>query len=87
MLGIRIALARKRMGISQAQLAKRLHISPSAVGMYEQGRREPPADVLVALSAELDVSIDYLLTGKDHHKPEPDPTLQLLEALFSAMRE
>ena len=63
MLGSRIAVQRRRKGLSQAELARRVHISASAVGMYEQGRREPSFDILIALSRELDVSTDYLLTG------------------------
>jgi len=54
------------MGISQTQLAKRLHISTGAIGMYEQGRRTPSADILVGISKELGVSVDYLLMGKDY---------------------
>lgn len=64
MLGTRIASLRGRLGWSQAELARRLNISPSAVGMYEQGRREPSVDMLVALSRTLGVSMDFLLTGQ-----------------------
>ena len=64
MLGSRIASLRQNKGLSQAQLAKRLHISASAVGMYEQGRREPSVEILIALSRELEVSLDYLLSGR-----------------------
>lgn len=64
MLGLRIAMLRRQRGLSQAELARRLHISASAVGMYEQGRREPSLDIVVALAEELDVSTDFLLTGK-----------------------
>ena len=53
MLGERIALLRRGKGWNQAELARHLHISTSAVGMYEQGRREP----------SLEGSADYLLTG------------------------
>ena len=49
---------------SQAELAQRLHISPSTVDMYEQGRREPFIDALVAVSKEFGVTIDHLFTGK-----------------------
>ena len=63
MLSRQIESLRRKMGWSQAELAHRLHISPSAVGMYEQGRREPSIEVLVALSKEFDVTIDYLVTG------------------------
>ena len=64
MLGARIAALRRSRGWSQAQLAHRLKISPSGVGMYEQGRREPPAELLVAMAEEFGVSTDFLLTGK-----------------------
>ena len=63
MLGKRITALRKQAGLSQAELAKRVNVSASAIGMYEQGRREPPIDILVAMSNEFDVSIDYLITG------------------------
>jgi transcriptional regulator with XRE-family HTH domain len=64
MLNKQIELLRHKKGWSQAELAQRLHISPSTVGMYEQGRREPSIDVLVSMSEEFGVTIDYLVTGK-----------------------
>ena len=64
MLGSRIAALRRQAGFSQAELAQRLRISASAVGMYEQGRREPAADLLVAMAEVFGVSVDYLLTGR-----------------------
>lgn len=64
MLGLRIAILRRQQGLSQAELARRPHISASAVGMYEQGRREPSLDILVAMAEELGVSTDFLLTGE-----------------------
>ena len=64
MVGQRIAALRRSRGWSQAQLADLLQISPSTLGMYEQGRREPGGAILVALSENFGVSTDYLLTGK-----------------------
>lgn len=63
MLGPRIALLRRGMGWSQGDLARHLQVSPSAIGMYEQGRREPSAEMLVTLARVFDVTVDYLLTG------------------------
>ena len=63
MMGARIAALRRDAGWSQAELGKRLRVSASAVGMYEQGRREPSADTLVTLSRTFGVTVDYLLTG------------------------
>lgn len=64
MLGQRISILRRRAGLSQSELARRLQISASAMGMYEQGRREPSMDTLVAIAEQLQVSTDFLLTGK-----------------------
>lgn len=63
MLGERICMLRRRQGWSQAELAGQLCISPSTVGMYEQGRREPSLAGAVDLSRAFGVSVDYLLTG------------------------
>ncbi len=50
MLGARIAALRRQSGMSQQQLAAYLDVSSSAVGMYEQGRREPSAILLVQMA-------------------------------------
>ncbi len=63
MLGTRIAALRREAGMSQAQLAALLGISPSAMGMYEQGRREPSLQLMGELARVLKVSTDYLITG------------------------
>ena len=71
MVGTRIAALRKNAGMSQAELAKALALSPSTVGMYEQGRREPSLSLVVQLAREFGVSTDYLLTGETQ---QGDPT-------------
>lgn len=65
MLSCRITQLRQSSGMSQLQLAEQLHLSPSAVGMYEQGRRTPNIDVLIQMSKLFNVSLDYLLTGAE----------------------
>ena len=74
MLGIRIAILRITKGWSQAELARRIGVSTSAVGMYEQGRREPSLDLLVRLAQVLGVTTDYLLMGET---PDSDPLAAL----------
>ena len=64
MMGARIAALRRDAGWSQAELGKRLRVSASAVGMYEQGRREPALDMVVTIAELFGVTTDYLLTGK-----------------------
>lgn len=65
MLANQIMILRKASGMSQLQLAKKLNIGPSAVGMYEQGRRTPAVDILIEMANLFEVSLDYLITGKE----------------------
>ena len=78
MIGPRIAALRRERGMSQAELASRIRVSPSALGMYEQGRREPSAEVLVALARSLDVTTDFLLTGRVASCTEADALSSLI---------
>lgn len=64
MLGAQIAALRKAQGKSQKELAAQLGISPSAVGMYEQGRREPSLELLIRMAECLQVTVDQLITGR-----------------------
>ena len=65
MLSYRIAQLRGSSGLNQAELAQKLHVSPSTIGMYEQGRRTPNVDVLIQMSRIFNVSLDYLITGSE----------------------
>ena len=65
MIAHRIFTLRKSRNLTQAQLAEALHISSSTMGMYEQARRTPDLNTLVALSRFFDVSLDYLITGRE----------------------
>lgn len=77
MLGKRIAALRRQQKMSQKELAERLGVRPSTVGMYEQGRREPDCAGLVQLAELFSVSTDFLLTGKTQ-RPDDTPALMAL---------
>ena len=65
MLAKQIKILRIKAGMSQSQLAEKLSVSPSAVGMYEQGRRVPSVDLLILLARLFNVSLDYLIIGTE----------------------
>lgn len=65
MLSCRIIQLRRSFGLNQLQLAQKLHLSPSTIGMYEQGRRTPSIDILIQMSRIFNVSLDYLITGSE----------------------
>lgn len=65
MLAEQITYLRTSTGMTQQQLAKELYVGPSAIGMYEQGRRVPSVEMLVQMADLFGVSLDYLITGKE----------------------
>ena len=81
MMGRRIAALRRAKNMSQTQLAEFLRVSASTVGMYEQGRRMPDLDALVYLAELFEVSLDYLITGKES-QCKPLPTMWQYELVW-----
>ncbi len=75
MFGKRLSFLRKKNNLTQQDLAKLLNISPSTVGMYEQGRRDPDTGTINFLSSYFDVTSDYLLGRTDKPKSIEDNKL------------
>lgn len=59
MIGIKITEARKKINISQAQLAEKLFISAQAVGKWERGESLPDIITLNRLAQMLGVDLNY----------------------------
>lgn len=62
---VRLKELRKGRHLSQRELADKLHISKSAVSMYEGGQREPDHGTLEMIADYFNVDMDYLLGRKD----------------------
>ena len=56
---------RKKKGYTQLKVAMDLSISREALSYYENGKRSPDLQMLLLLSQYFDVSVDYLITGKN----------------------
>lgn len=74
-LGSKIRQLRKQAGMTQSELARKLGVSPSAVGMYEQDRREPDSRILSRLCGIFGVGGDYFICSD---KPA-DSTVEVSE--------
>ena len=70
MFGIRLCYLRCHAGLTQSELGRRLGLSGSALGMYEQGRRTPSLSTIIAISEEFEVSTNFLLTGRSTNEYE-----------------
>ena len=60
-LGERIREERRKLGLTQAQLAEAVDISDTYMGSIERGERSLTLDTLVRLVNRLGVTVDYLL--------------------------
>lgn len=68
MLSEKLRELRKKNGFTQPQLAERLSLSPSTIGMYEQGRRLPDIETLQKIAEFFGVSLEFSLTKEDNSK-------------------
>jgi transcriptional regulator with XRE-family HTH domain len=68
-IGQRISERRRSFGYSQEYIAEQLNVSRQAVSKWEQDLSAPDTYNLIALAELLDVSVEYLATGKQ--RPEP----------------
>ena len=56
---------RKKRKYSQQKVALALNISRECLSYYENGKRQPSLELLVIMSKYFNVSIDFLITGKE----------------------
>lgn len=56
---------RKRMGLTQEEVAERLCVSRTAISKWESGRGYPNLDSLVAIGKLYDISVDALLSNAE----------------------
>lgn len=64
-IGDTISQLRKEKGWTQAELANKLQVSDKAVSKWESNKGEPSIEFLPILAQLFDVSLDYLMTGKE----------------------
>lgn len=62
---IRLKLLRLKIGLSQAELATAVGVSPSTIGMYEQNRREPDFETAMKIALMLDGGNLSYIVGTD----------------------
>lgn len=64
---------RKNAKLTQQELASKLGVSRSAIGMYENDEREPDFETLELIADFFNVDMNYLL-GKSHYTTTIEPT-------------
>lgn len=77
MINENIRKCRKEKGISQEELAVRLHVVRQTVSKWEKGLSVPDADVLIKMAELLDVPVSKLLGVEVENKTTNDITEEL----------
>jgi len=80
MLNENLKAIRKSKGLSQEELAERLHVVRQTVSKWEQGLSVPDSDLLVSISEILETPVSVLL-GETVTEQEPDAISVLSEKL------
>lgn len=62
-IGKKIKQRRNELGITQEYLAKQINVARSTISNWEIGRNYPDIQTIVAISEELEISLDELLKG------------------------
>ena len=81
---------RQAKGLTQEELAVRLHVVRQTVSKWEKGLSVPDADLLIALARELDTTVGFLLGESDppaEEETELSRLSQKLEELNAVLAE
>ena len=78
---------RKQKGMTQEELASRLHVVRQTVSKWEQGRSVPDADLLVRLAEVLETTVAVLLGSPVEEPEDKDALAQALERLNETRAE
>jgi len=92
-LARRVAAARLRSGLTQAQLAEASGVTDETISRIERGRYEPAVSTLFRLAEALDVSLDRLAgdggarahDGPSRGKPRLSPLVRRLRARIDVL--
>lgn len=72
-LSAAVRRARSALGLSQASMAERIHVSVEFYARIERGAAKPSVETFARMVAALDVSADDLLGIDTRGPPEPAP--------------
>ena len=64
-IGNKIKSKRRKLGITQADLSRKLSISPSYLNLMESGKRKINVDLLLKIANELNVNVSDISKNTD----------------------
>ena len=77
-VGRRIRSKRKSLGLSQEELAERMHVTAALISNYENGKVDIKSSAMRELADKLGTSVAYLMDGE----PEIDMDIRNLISVY-----
>lgn len=84
-IGKNIKKYRAQMGMTQDQLAEKLHVTRQAVSNWENGKTQPSIETLTAMGELFDVSVEMLIYGKTGKRSLPAASDMGAGAIFGGL--
>ena len=81
----KLSYLRKKEKMSQEQIANKLNISPSTVGMYETAKRQPDNEMVTKIANLFNVSTDYLLDNDLNDVNVSEDNKKLVQSLVDGL--
>lgn len=80
---------RKNNKMLQSDLAEKLNVSTSTIGMWEQGRNKPDDECITEMAKLFKVSTDYLLDNEvsQEFKKQSEENQELLKAVAEGLTD
>ena len=77
---------RRARGLSQEELAGRLHVTRQTISKWENALSVPDAELLLRLAEELEVPVSRLLGGPAEEEPAPPSSREEASAVWRRVR-
>ena len=86
-IGSFVAACRREKGLSQLQLAEKLHVTDKAISKWERGAAMPDSAIMLELCEVLGINTSELLRGERSTENESDKNEQLLLELSRELQQ
>ena len=84
--GARIRQLRIRRELTQEQLAEKINVSRTYMVKIENGLQTGPIEIAIELAMFFDVSMDFLLLGKENYRVDRKQCLRMAIDILSELQ-
>ena len=86
-MGLRIGQLLDKKGMSVDTLAEKCGVAPNSIRNYQNGNTIPDTDVSLRMAKAFNVSLDYLVTGKESDHIIKELIIGLLYQLIETIKK